>query len=196
MEKETKKPESKEGKRKVGLINLKDDVIKALAVAYLVENGEGFGEIPKQAVHGKYLETLTSEQGSKFITSSVLGSSEGRGRYRGAVNEYDMLEKGMHIFQESILTLKVSDVLAFVGAKAKIKKQYADRYVNELSDDEKKAVIGVYQTNITTSYVADALKKIGDSHSKTLEEMFCDVPKKDNIIKFNPNAQREYKEAA
>lgn len=176
MKNETKKP-SKEEQRKVALINLNDDVIKALAVAYLVENGE-FGEIPKQAVHGKYLETLTSEKGSKFITSSMLGDGEGRGRYRGNTGEYQMLERGMHIFQESIFTLKVSDVLAFVGAKAKIKRQYMDRYVSDLSDDEKKAVIGVYQANITTSYVADALKKTGDSHSKTLEEMFCDVPKK------------------
>lgn len=177
MAEQTKKP-SKEEQRKVGLVNLKDDVIKTLAVAYLVENGEGFGEIPKQAVHGRYLETMASEKGSKFITASMLGDGEGKARYRGAANEYSMLEKGTHILQESILTLKVSDVLALVGAKAKIKSQYRDRYVHELSDDEKKAVIGVYQTNIITSYVADALKGSEGSHTKTLEDMFCEVPKK------------------
>lgn len=166
--------EDKEGNRKVALVNINDDMLKAMASVYLINQGEGFGQVSKEAVRQKYLKIMGSDEAAKYVRDYLYSQEDsGRGLDR-SVREIELTERGTKIIQESILALKVSDITNLMKAENPIKKDYQDRYVDSLNDEDKKNIISDYTTFLLMTYVSEATGDIRDP-VRNIEKRFCEV---------------------
>lgn len=180
-QKELTPEEKKEQEREVALKNLKENYLTDLAAAYFVEKTGQYGEAGNSAVEQfKYFPALQNENGSKLITSALLGSRQDGKRYTGNVSEYNIIQNCAKIIQESLGSIKVQDVLELIGSDKIVKEEYKDKYLSELAESEAKEyqetfqkVFGSYIQNLTDTKVSEALGERTNVVKSGLEKVLC-----------------------
>ena len=130
--KEKEIAEAREKTRGYALQNLKAANLSNLAVAYGAQSKDsGFGETDNAAVEqflyrpsikGSDAYNLQTGEKSDLVYGSLLSSRQDGRRYSGQVSEYGMLQRAASITQESLLSVKVSDVMEIIGSKVPVKK--------------------------------------------------------------------------
>jgi hypothetical protein len=158
---EDKSPEqiakAKEEKRQASLETFKNNGILNLAAAFLIENGAGsqYGPAVQNAIHNyQYLPILEKGEANEIIVNQLINSRVQGKKYSGSFTEAHLLESGMAVFQESLESLKVSDVIGMIGIDEKINGKYQNMYVSDLKElkDDKDAQ-KAYQT-ISQGYIS------------------------------------------
>ncbi|MEK6812366.1 MAG: hypothetical protein AABX76_02300 [Nanoarchaeota archaeon] len=172
--KEKEIAEAREKTRGYALQNLKAANLSNLAVAYGAQSKDsGFGETDNAAVEqflyrpsikGSDAYNLQTGEKSDLVYGSLLSSRQDGRRYSGQVSEYGMLQRAASITQESLLSVKVSDVMEIIGSKVPVKKGYEGRYIADLLESKNKedqevanAIVGMYMGYITTTGVSKSL---------------------------------------
>ena len=193
MEKE--KPlskEEKQGQREVAIKNLQSNSLMSLASAYFVESDSNYGEADSSAVEqfeyfpaiNKGVNSYSKEgQENDLIRNSLLSSRQDGKRYSGSVSEYSIIKESSQIILESIMSLKVEDVVNQVGYDSEIKEKYKDKYLSDLSeskDEESKKVgqslIISYVNYLKDMKVSNALKERANSVKGGLEKILKPEP--------------------
>lgn len=183
--KQTEK-EQREKQREIALKNLKSPVLNSLAVSYFANKNNAYGEAGDSAVEQyKYLPALQSKEGSEILTSYLMGSRQDGKRYSGNVSEYNLINNSAKIIQESIASLKFSDVLELMGINKPIKNNYNNKYIADFAESKDKetqevlaGVIGGYIRYITDKGVSEALGDRTKDIKKSLETILTEPDKK------------------
>jgi hypothetical protein len=166
--------EAREKTRGYALQNLKAANLSNLAVAYGAQNKDsGFGETDNDAVEqflykpsikGSDAYNLKTGEKSDLVYDSLLGSRQDGRRYSGQVSEYGMIQTAASIVQESLLSVKVEDVMQLLGSSVTVKKGYEGKYLVDLLKSENKEdkevaqnLVGSYMAYITTTGVSKSL---------------------------------------
>ncbi len=169
--------EAKQNLRSIALKNIGQSNIPNLAVVYNSNReGSGYGKNDNDAVENfLYLPSIKS--GSSFydpqsgkdadlIYSSLVNSRQEGVRYSGQVSEYGILQTAAKIMQDSLLALKVEDILSLVNSSIEIKEDYQDNYISDLIESQgeegKKLagyLIGGFMEYITAQGVSKALEE-------------------------------------
>jgi len=191
QERQTKEEMEKrrEEARGYALKNLRAKNLSNLAISYLAQTDDsGFGNTDNDAVEeflyfpalnsGTKTYDLKSGKEYDLMRNALLGSRKDKRRYSGQVSEFDIIETATNILQQSLATVKVSDVIELIGSTAPIKDSYKNKYIVDLaqsSNEEDKKVVGTliggYITYIATQGVSDALKSRANSVRSGLEEL-------------------------
>jgi hypothetical protein len=187
--------ELKEKRREIALKNLRADGLLNLAATFSAQRDEsGFGKADNEAVekflYGPSLKgadayDLKSGNRSDLLYESLLGSREEGRRYSGKVSEYGIIKTAGQIVQESLISIKVEDVMKLAGSKINIKKGYQKKYISDLlesGNEEDKQVagtlIGGYIQYLTTQRVSGALNQRAEAIRGGLESIVTEEGKK------------------
>lgn len=186
-----KQAEAKEKRRAISLRNLKEKNLQNFALAYFVDESKEFGEADNATVEQfKYLPAINSGinyynpktgEKSNLFTDSLLGSRQGEKRYTGNVSEYKLIQDAASIIQESLMTVKVGDILGLTGSD--IKSKYSEMYIADLAQAGKegqelaKKIIGTYNSYFVSSGMSDAYSQSAKSAKKGLESILAEEPK-------------------
>jgi len=192
------KDERREQKRDIALYNLKSGDLTDLAVAYLAQDEKsGFGEMDNSAVEkflyrpsfssaisgdSTYRDPNTGEEISLAgVSEEDLERSREEGRrYSGRVevSEYKTISKAANILQESLIRVKVEDIMELMESTVQVDEKYKGKYISELlesGDEEDKEVaeilIGGYMGYLATDGVSRALSEMTNSHISGLEKL-------------------------
>jgi len=162
-----------EGEREVALWALNDDIVKSLASVYLINQGEGFGPIPKEVVHQKYFNAMNSDEGARYLRDFFYGQEDsGRGLDRN-LSELKLTKGGAGTIADSILSLKISDVLSNMGRRTNLKGPYQERYIRTLNKEDQKEVVASYNRSLLMNYASQAFGEAGQNPGLNLERKFC-----------------------
>jgi len=168
--------EKMEGRRNAGLYNLTEcDALKTLAATYGISNDSNYGSTVEGAMDTIYIPALRSDVKTKNLNSgedqdlvkdSILGSRQGGKFLSGHISEYAITEEATKVIHQSLISVKVSDVLGLIDYSGDVSESYKDKYLAELinSENEKdkeiaKQIIGTYMEKLTGDSAADALKQ-------------------------------------
>ena len=170
--------EQKEGMRKVALDNLRNPQITNLAAVYLIERTGQYGEAINSAMEQyKYFPSIQSSDGSILISDALLRSRDDGVRYSGNITERSLIKNCAQILQESLLRLKVSDLLSLIGLNSEIAKNY-NIYLSDLASSENEEhqkllqnLVGAYQTYLIDKKASEALETRSKTAGKNLESI-------------------------
>jgi len=165
--------EEREAQRDVALRNLKDSSTSDLAVSYLVKHSGQYGEAGNSAVHNfKYIPGIQkpSENVSGIISNSLLDSRVNEEMYSGNVSELGIIQKCAEIIQESLKSVKVSDVYELMGAENP-PEEYANQYVGDLDESKYNQILSLYNAYLTSKGVSEALDERAKNLPKGLEKI-------------------------
>ncbi len=193
--KEKAEQEAREKMRAIALKNLNEKDLLNFAIAYLTQSNPGFGEEDNSAVDeflyqpslkkGPNAYDLKTGDKANLLLDGLLGSRKGGKRYTGQVSEYDMIESAAKIVQDSLGTLKVSDVISLLGSDVKIKDAYKNVYLGDLAKSDNKeykqivqTLIGGYMGYMTTQGVSKALGTRASTIKSGLENIVKEEDKK------------------
>lgn len=189
MEERTDK-ERIEGEREVALWALNDDIVKSLASVYLINQGEGFGSIPKEVVHRKYLDAMNSDEGARYLRDSFYEQEDsGRGLDRN-LSELKLTQGGSRTINDAILSLKISDVLSNMGRRTNLKGPYQGKYIRTLNKEDQKEVVASYNSSLLMNYASQAFGEAGQNPGLNLEKKFCES-QPNNVVQFNGAPRQE-----
>jgi len=190
-EKKEQTPEEKaqDERRDIALKNLKADNLINLATLYTAENENfGYGENDRSAVD-EFLYQPSLNAGPKFydfetgeeynpLTQGLVGTRQGGRRLSGNISEYQIAQSAARIFQESIASVKVSDVMGLLDSKSEIDEKYKDMYISDLLKSEDKEVkelgqtlFGGYQNYITSKKISFAIGERAKGIKSGLEDL-------------------------
>ncbi len=199
----TDKPEEKspeEKQRDVALKNLKASNLVDVAASYLVYKNKKYGDEDNDAMNAfKYFPAFNSglkayaADGTEYnvMQNSILKSRQEGERYSGNISEMGIMKDCAAILQESLNSVKISDIMGLMGSKAKVNDGYlgslksniSDEEFSKLSKDKQEAIVaqeglyknilGGYQAYLTKTKVSDALAQSAKEIPKGLEKMLA-----------------------
>lgn len=176
--------------RKVALKNLAENKLTDLAAAYLVEKNGQYGDAIGSAIEQyKYFPAINS--GAKvydfktgeevdIMKNALLGSRQDGKRYTGNISEYNIIKDCAQIIQESLMGVKIQDVLELIGSDKEVIKNYKDKYLSDLAEskeDEDKevfeTVLNGYMQYLTDTKVSESLNNRTNAIKGGLEKILC-----------------------
>jgi len=184
---QTEAEQLREDKRAVALKNLEAEHLVDLAVAYYAQREDsGYGKADNDAVQ-KYLyanslssASILDGDGNKHaLIETALAESRQEGRaYTGQISEHGIIKSAAGIIQNSLMVIKVNDILELLGSDVQIGESYNGKYLSELmesDEDDVKTVaqnlIGGYMSTVVSKKVAEAIGKRADSTRVGLEDL-------------------------
>jgi hypothetical protein len=197
---EKNEPTQEEKQRDVALKNLKANTLMDLAATYLVYKNKKYGDEDNDAMENfKYFPAFNSgakayaADGTEYnvVQNSILKSREKGVRYSGNVSEVGIMKDCSQIINESLNSVKISDIMGLMGSKANVKDAYLGSLVSKLSEDQFKklpkakqeaieaqeelygTIIGSYQSYLTKTKVSESLAQGAKEISKGLEKMLA-----------------------
>ncbi len=171
MEKTMTPKEKREARREFALMNL-DSSLWNYATPKLV-TPEQYGQLSLLAKED-YNQTISKSPEQSLYEQLFLPQLASEG---GAVTSPYLQERSLRILQESILDLKVEDIANYLGLKKPIKKDYKDKYISELNEEDSKVVIGSYMSVKANDIIAKLLGRNKQKISGGLEEILCESEK-------------------
>src|SRR3989344_6759576 len=100
--------ESLRSKRKEALSMLKNDSFTDIAVAYIINTDNGYGEKINELIETYvYWPALYTKYGSEIVNNILLQSRTNCQIYSGSFSEKELIEFCSKAFEDSLLCLKV-----------------------------------------------------------------------------------------
>ena len=170
--------EQREGMRKVAFDNLRNPQITSLAAIYLIDKTGQYGDAVNSAMEQyKYIPSIQGSDGSSLIGNALLRSREDGMRYSGSVTERSLIKNCAQILQESLLSLKISDIPLLLGLNGEIATNH-NIYLSDLASSEKEEdqkllqnLIGSYQAYLIDKKASEALEARSKAVGKNLESL-------------------------
>ncbi|MEM3091130.1 MAG: hypothetical protein QXX55_00910 [Candidatus Pacearchaeota archaeon] len=180
--------------REIALKNLKSSELLGLATSYFVQlETSGYGKVDqyvvdefiyKPSIRNAKAYDLRSGKESNILYDSLLGSRQDGRLWSGNLSEYNIIKNGAEIVKDSILAIKIDDLIQLMGSKIKIKEAYKGKYIREIieagesGNKEAKELTGIlienYINYVTMQNVSKALgisaNKIKDNLESILKE--------------------------
>jgi hypothetical protein len=151
--------------REVARSNLANEYLRGLA-ASKIGTPERYGGL----VDGIYRETVSNtpsdEVYQRLFVPALMNSDSG-----ATINEGYLKTQATAIIGESLALLPVSEVLTGIGVSEEVANTYADRTIEDLSDNEKGAIFSTYMTNMVESVIEERLPQMRNARAGALEEM-------------------------
>ena len=134
---------------------------------------------------GTKVHDMTSGNEYDLIRNAVLGSRQDGRRYSGHVSEYGIIKTASEISDESLLSIKVSDVYDLIGSNANTNKIFGDKYLSDLLESQNEveqklgaSIIQSYTSFMTMKGVSESLGKGADLIKGGLEKLLGEEQKK------------------
>ena len=202
--------EARESMRKIGLKNLESEALRKLAITYIAQNNNAYGEAGNSDVEKfSYWPVMNGDAKAYDFNSgeeyslrqrAIMGSRQDGRRYSGNVTEHGTIQNAVDIIQTSLQRVKIRDVYELLGSDNKIKAKidqnplFKNKYISELleSDDEAskkfaEIVISGYLQYITKEEVEKALKFGREELKSGLEKL---ATSNENPFTANNNSMR------
>lgn len=191
----------KETRRQNAFKNLRDSDLLNLSTAYLVQREDsGYGKQDNVTVHdflyipsmnsNPPMYSLDSGKEHNLMLSSLMASRQDGRMYSGQITEYDTIHNATGIIQDSVASIKVSDIMELVGTNTEAQLYThligGDRYVSDLlqSENEEEKELGTklvagYMTYITNRGISKAFGIRADSIRGGLEKILMPEAKEE-----------------
>jgi hypothetical protein len=173
--KEKEIAEQKAKQREVALETIKSGLWNYALPQFVTT--EQFGKISELAKI-KYQETLSKTPEQSIYEKLFLPALSDNTK---SLNSHYIQETSSRILQESLLSIKIEDVMKYVNSEKTINKNYQGKYVADIKDDKVKLKIISSAISYT---ISDKIKELlGDSNKANiseLEKIVCEVPKSEN----------------
>jgi len=168
----------REGKRKAALANLNpqnsQSTLVDLAVVYSINNSKAYGEAIEAPVEQiLFKNNIGSGAVNDLIHEGFNNSRQGGKRYTGTVSEYGLLEQANEIVMSSIYQLKVSDIMSLTGLEGNLKKEYKNKYLNELDKKEIQEIAGRYLGYLVQDRLQKVIAITKEMTQGGLEQLLC-----------------------
>jgi hypothetical protein len=168
---EEQTPEEREAGRAVALQNL-DSKLWDYALPKLVDLAQ-FGQIATNAINRGFPEVLSEVPTQEIYEQLFLPALASE---NGAVTQPYIQNNSARILQESLMRIKVEDVLAYFDSTRSVKEDYQGKYISDLSEADAGNIIQGYMSHKTTKKVSEILSDAADVIPSGLEEMLCEIP--------------------
>jgi len=183
-DKEPNKEEERKQKREIALINLKDPYYQILgAVHYSAGlNGE-YGKILKN-LNQDAINNYPSENAYRWLFAERLASGE-------AITDTSLQKDAFLILRSSLEDISVEDAYKLLGLEKPLKSEYSKKYVSDLSDEEKAALISAYFSNATDTLAQKNIIGRMKQRKSQLEDMLCESDENEDNISKVPREEFE-----
>ncbi|HKL24190.1 MAG TPA: hypothetical protein VJ912_02555 [Candidatus Nanoarchaeia archaeon] len=188
-EEKSEEEKKKEANRDFALEMMKDESMRNLAGAYLLEKrdfGKDIKNAAKNTLVGKSLQ-----DGMKYVDMNQLlqEGEDGESYMNNSVKVKEMVEGAYTVFENNLVYMKVNDVLKDMGANED--KKYGEKYVKDLLNDKStkeygQHLLGLYTENFTYKTSSEASKKYSDNIINTINENGLE-----KMVKGNKEKQKQ-----
>lgn len=163
--------DEKAKKREYALINLKDEYLSNIASVAIAKPSEG--EMPKYGLilSGLYNETIMkapNQNAYEQLMRDELLSDE------GSLTKARLMDKAKRIIIDSIQLVQIKDILELMGSAKGIKQDYKEKYVEQLSEEERKQLNSFYATYMVNKKAETSLARERNAIVGGLEKKFCE----------------------
>jgi hypothetical protein len=131
---------------------------------------EQYGQLSEMA-KSKYDQLISKTPDQKIYERLFYPELAREG---GAVTSPYLQEKSLAILMDAFQRSKVGTLLEYAGSKKELANKYKDKYVFELSEEERKEIIGKCITRTTNTKVAGLLEEANKGITASLEELLCE----------------------
>ena len=150
--------------RELALRNLGSEWMKGASTETL---GRGQYGVLLNDVYGRTVAKVPDEDAYKALIQPALTSND------NALNMASLKERAAKTVIGSIGHLKMNDITDYLGAASPLKPEYADKYLRELSDEDKAQATHLYAEQMLEKLIADILPERATARKTTLEEKVC-----------------------
>ena len=169
---EQKKIEEKELSRQYALKNIKSALWDYAAPNLITQ--QNFGMLSESA-KGEYNELIKKAPSQDIYEQIYLPQLRKEG---GAVTSPYIQDASSSILQQSFASLKVEDIVAYVGAKRDLAEKFKNKYVLDLDKETAQSLIGVGMQKGIYEKLGSIIKSDSNKLSKGLEELVCEPERK------------------
>jgi len=167
----TEEEKVKEANRKYAIEMNKDENLKNLAGAYLLEQGD-FGKDVRNATKNALVAT-SLQDGLKYVDANSLlkEGEEGESYMENSVKVKDILKGAANNYQVNTLYMKVNDLLEDMGANKD--EKFGNKYMQDLMEQDKEVaqnILGIYSSHFRYHSASKATGAYRDNIVKNINE--------------------------
>ena len=155
----------REEKIKVARMNLANPYLLGLA-ASKVGTPENYGKLLEGVYEATVSKVPDENTYRDLFLPALLSSEEGI-----TINAPYLKTSAAAIIQESLFTLPADEILNDIGVNEEVANKYFGKYLNDLSDEDKKAIVGTYFPNMVENVIARRLPEMRKARAGNLEKI-------------------------
>ena len=155
----------REEKIKVARINLANPYLLGLA-ASKIGTPENYGKLLEGVYEATVSNVPDEDTYRNLFLPALLRSEEG-----ATINAPYLKTSAASIVQESLFTLPADEVLKNIGVSEEVANKYSGKYLNDLSDEDQKAIVGTYFPNMVEDIISKRLPEMRKTRAGNLENI-------------------------